>query len=88
MDVIRGGVLMSDRMKVPKTNPCNFKMVSQCYYQDTSKTINQQLCSNCILARCEKHLFTIANNVVKNVKSTRKLEEGVNELSNRESLQR
>lgn len=42
-------------------NACVFKMVSRCYYQDTNRQMNYQLCSNCILARIEKHLFSIAN---------------------------
>lgn len=54
--------------KVPDNNPCTFKMVSHCYYQDTSKQLNMQLCTNCILSRVEKHLFSIASSTNKAAK--------------------
>jgi len=76
---------MSEKMKLPDNNPCNFKMVSHCYYQDTNKQLNLQLCTNCILSRCEKHLFSIVNS--KNKTLAKRFEEVNNELSTRESIQ-
>ena len=59
-------------------NPCVYKMVKNCHYQDTSyikmqsdlnlqtniNNINHQICKNCISVRIEQKLFNIQESFV------------------------
>ena len=72
--------------KVPDNNPCSYKMVSHCYYQDTARQLNQQQCTNCILARVEKHLFSVASQGNGNKPFKKVARELANGLQNRETV--
>ena len=85
----KGAIDMSEKPKLPDNNPCVYKMVSHCYYQDTSRQMNQTTCSNCILSRVEKHLFSLVSATTPNKGKTiaKKIVEGLpHELSNRDAV--
>jgi hypothetical protein len=59
---------MADNVMKADTNGCLYKMVNHCYYQDTSKQLNPATCTNCILARVERHLFSLTTKTPKPTK--------------------